>query len=89
MRPTIETQHVDWIADCVQYLRDHGFSRIDAEEDAEDAWVQHNNEGRGSARDLDAHGVSVYLSKENTGPRREMKARGRSDLEEGRRTACH
>jgi len=37
-------QHVDWIADCVQYLRDHGFSRIEAEEDAEDAWVQHNNE---------------------------------------------
>ena len=37
-------QHVDWIADCVQYLRDHGFSRIEAGEDAEDAWVQHNNE---------------------------------------------
>ena len=37
-------QHVDWIADCIQYLRDHGFSRIEAEEDAEDAWVQHNNE---------------------------------------------
>jgi len=37
-------QHVDWIADCVQYLRDHGFSCIEAGEDAEDAWVQHNNE---------------------------------------------
>jgi cyclohexanone monooxygenase len=37
-------QHVDWIAVCVQYLRDHGFARIEAEEDAEDAWVQHNNE---------------------------------------------
>jgi cyclohexanone monooxygenase len=37
-------QHVDWIADCMQYLRDHGFSRIEAEKDAEDAWVQHNNE---------------------------------------------
>jgi len=37
-------QHVDWIADCMQYLRDHAFSRIEAEEDAEDAWVQHNNE---------------------------------------------
>ena len=36
-------QHVDWIADCMQYLRDHGFSRIEAEEGAEDAWVQHNN----------------------------------------------
>jgi cyclohexanone monooxygenase len=37
-------QHVDWIADCMQYLRGHGFSRIEAEQDAEDAWVQHNNE---------------------------------------------
>src|SRR5258708_19706915 len=37
-------QHVDWIADCVQYLRKRGFSRIEAEEDAEDAWLQHNNE---------------------------------------------
>jgi cyclohexanone monooxygenase len=36
-------QHVDWIADCVQYLRAHGFSRIEAEKNAEDAWVQHNN----------------------------------------------
>ncbi len=37
-------QHVDWIADCIQYLRDHDLTRIEAEQDAEDAWVQHNNE---------------------------------------------
>ncbi len=37
-------QHVDWIADCLQYLRDHGLTRIEAEQDAENAWVQHNNE---------------------------------------------
>jgi cyclohexanone monooxygenase len=37
-------QHVDWIANCVQYLRNREFSRIEAEEAAEDAWVQHNNE---------------------------------------------
>jgi hypothetical protein len=36
-------QHVDWIADCLQYLRDHRFTLIEAERDAEDAWVQHNN----------------------------------------------
>ena len=29
---------------CVQYLRDHGLSRVEAEEDAEDACVRHNNE---------------------------------------------
>jgi cyclohexanone monooxygenase len=37
-------QHVDWIADCVRYLRDRGLTRIEAEQEAEDAWVQHNNE---------------------------------------------
>jgi cyclohexanone monooxygenase len=37
-------QHVDWIADCLKYLREHGYSRIEAEPDAEDAWVKHNNE---------------------------------------------
>ena len=37
-------QHVDWIAGCLDYLRAHGFSRIEAERAAEDAWVRHNNE---------------------------------------------
>ena len=37
-------QHVDWIADCLQYLRDRGLTRVEAEQDAEDFWVRHNNE---------------------------------------------
>ena len=37
-------QHVNWIADCLQHLRDHGLTRIEAEQNAEDFWVQHNNE---------------------------------------------
>jgi cyclohexanone monooxygenase len=37
-------QHVDWIADCVQYLHDRGVMRIEAKQEAEDFWVQHNNE---------------------------------------------
>jgi cyclohexanone monooxygenase len=37
-------QHVDWIANCVQYLRDRGFLCIEPEEGAEDAWLRHNNE---------------------------------------------
>jgi cyclohexanone monooxygenase len=36
-------QHVDWIAACIRYLRDQGLARIEAEADAEDAWVDHNN----------------------------------------------
>ncbi len=37
-------QHVDWIAGCIQHLRNCGLTRIEAEEDAEDSWVRHNNE---------------------------------------------
>jgi cyclohexanone monooxygenase len=37
-------QHVDWIADCVGYMRAHGFAAMEAETDAEDRWVAHVNE---------------------------------------------
>ena len=43
MLPSIE-QHVDWIADCLGYLRNRGGTRIEASVDAEDAWVAHVNE---------------------------------------------
>jgi cyclohexanone monooxygenase len=34
-------QHVDWIADCLQYLRDHDLATIEATQAAEDGWVRH------------------------------------------------
>ena len=37
-------QHVDWIADCLSYLREHRLATIDATSAAEDAWVAHVNE---------------------------------------------
>src|ERR1700737_4299452 len=37
-------QHVDWIADCIAYMRDRGFEAMKANEDAEDKWVAHVNE---------------------------------------------
>jgi cyclohexanone monooxygenase len=36
-------QHVDWIAECIRHLRHRELTRIEAEQDAEDAWVLHNN----------------------------------------------
>ncbi|HEX8967410.1 MAG TPA: cyclohexanone monooxygenase, partial [Chloroflexota bacterium] len=36
--------HVDWIAECIRYLREHGFQRIEATLEAQDAWVQHVND---------------------------------------------
>jgi cyclohexanone monooxygenase len=42
MLPSIE-QHVDWVADCLGYLRDNGQAVIEARETAEDDWITHNN----------------------------------------------
>jgi len=36
-------QHVDWITDCLAYLRAHRKDVIEASLDAEDAWVEHVN----------------------------------------------
>jgi cyclohexanone monooxygenase len=37
-------QHVDWIADCIGYLRHRGLATMEANKDAEDNWVAHVNE---------------------------------------------
>jgi cyclohexanone monooxygenase len=37
-------QHVDWIADCLVYLREHDLHCIEATVEAEDTWVSHVNE---------------------------------------------
>ena len=37
-------QHVDWIADCMNFLRAQGYARIEATPAAETAWIEHVNE---------------------------------------------
>ena len=37
-------QHVDWLADCIAYLRARGITRIEPEQAAEDRWVDHVRE---------------------------------------------
>jgi cyclohexanone monooxygenase len=37
-------QHVDWIADCIGYMRDRGLATMEAKKDAEENWVAHVNE---------------------------------------------
>ncbi len=36
-------QHVEWIGQCLTYLRDHGYSTIEPTVDAQDRWVEHVN----------------------------------------------
>jgi cyclohexanone monooxygenase len=37
-------QHVDWIADCIGYMRERDLDAMEASKDAEDNWVAHVNE---------------------------------------------
>ena len=37
-------QHVDWITDCLTYLRDHEVQTMEATTQAEDEWVDHVNQ---------------------------------------------
>ena len=37
-------QHVDWISDCLAYMRGHGLAALEATGAAEDKWVEHVNE---------------------------------------------
>jgi cyclohexanone monooxygenase len=37
-------QHCDWITECMSHLRKSGFNEIEAQADAENAWVKHVNE---------------------------------------------
>ncbi len=37
-------QHVEWIADCLAYMRERGLHRVEATVEAEDKWVAHVNE---------------------------------------------
>ena len=37
-------QHVDWIADCMVYMRDNGYSTIECTPEDQLAWVEHSSE---------------------------------------------
>jgi len=43
MLPSIE-QHVNWISDCLDYIRQHGHAQINPEAVAEEDWVAHVRE---------------------------------------------
>ena len=60
--PVAIEQHVDWIADCLEYMREHGWTRIEATESAQDAWAEHVAE---------VGQESLYLARELVVRRRE------------------
>ena len=41
--PVAIEQHVEWITDCIAYMREHGLTRIEPKNEAVDAWVAEVN----------------------------------------------
>ena len=39
--PVAIEQHVDWVTDCIQHMETKGLRSIEANDDAQEAWVQH------------------------------------------------
>src|SRR5690606_31207919 len=37
-------QHVDWIADCIEYVSERNIRAVEASGEAQDRWVDHVNE---------------------------------------------
>ncbi len=37
-------QHIDWIAECMEYMADQGFATIEPTSDSAEAWVEHSIE---------------------------------------------
>lgn len=52
-------QHVEWITDCLAQMRQRGLGRIDADQSAQDAWVEHVNQAANAT--LFSKGNSWYL----------------------------
>jgi cation diffusion facilitator CzcD-associated flavoprotein CzcO len=42
--PVAIEQHAEWIANCIQHMRDNGLDRIEAQPEAQDHWVEEVNE---------------------------------------------
>ena len=42
--PVAIEQHIEWISDFIEFLREHGIETAEADLDAESAWVSHVNE---------------------------------------------
>ncbi|MEI7924681.1 MAG: NAD(P)/FAD-dependent oxidoreductase [Chloroflexota bacterium] len=58
--PVAIEQHVEWIADCIAYMRERGIEHIEAREDAADGWVEQVNEAARATLLPEAH-HSWYL----------------------------
>jgi cyclohexanone monooxygenase len=60
----------DWIVDCLEYMRQHGHSRIEATSSAEEAWTSHVDELAGMT--LFPKADSWYMGANIPGKKRQL-----------------
>ena len=58
--PVAIEQHVEWITDCIAYMRERGIERVEALPESTDRWVEHVNETAAATLFPEAH-HSWYL----------------------------
>ncbi len=66
--PVSIEQHVEWIADCIEHMREQGLRRIEATVAAEDSWVEQVNFA--SSVTLHRYANSWYLGANIPGKKR-------------------
>lgn len=54
--------HVDWVADCLVYMRDGGFDTIEPTAEAQDAWTAHVAEAAGSLLRVQVNNYMVHVN---------------------------
>ncbi len=64
-------QNVDWVADCILYMRNQGYTRVVATAEAEADWTQHVNEVAGMTL-LDTMTESWFYSAKQPGQERHV-----------------
>ncbi|MFT4233601.1 MAG: hypothetical protein QM607_01130, partial [Microbacterium sp.] len=50
--------HMDFVADAITFMREHGYSRVEPRQELQDAWVTHSNE---QAENLIRRQINQYM----------------------------
>jgi hypothetical protein len=57
--------HIDWIADCIAYLKDHGYSTVQPTQEAVDAWTVHVAECASRLLRLQVNNYMVHVNEDD------------------------
>jgi cation diffusion facilitator CzcD-associated flavoprotein CzcO len=59
-------QHIDFIAECITYMADHGFTRVEPTERAQAEWTNHVAEAASKLLRLNVENYMVHVNEDKT-----------------------